>query len=340
MKYLSRACVVLNLFILGCEEKLESPGYPELRIYLDRFEDEAKERGYDFDLTNVEAAYVDNIIMNGLTYCGWGYSNYGGSGRRRIEISKAERCDWLSLSDMERENFVFHELGHAFLNRGHDDRMLCDGSVASLMTGGPNYLTVYTEPGEDRDYYIEELIDPLVATTRCIQSEKDWSKDSVFYEITKNDTDWILYTDNGKYVGTRSTVNEAEEYLTLASIPGIDAQVNAYWFKTFNSPNIPECAQVKFKVKMNSESLTGTGAAISMRLYKSTLTKYGAVTEQYLRVSTENDPLKGELADAPQEILIPCHSGATSQLIIFVVLRGETKGKVTFNDIELLVKPQ
>jgi len=184
------------------------------------------------------------------------------------------------------------------------------------------------------------LIDPLVATTRCIQSEKDWSKDSVFYEITKNDTDWILYTDNGKYVGTRSTVNEAEEYLTLASIPGIDAQVNAYWFKTFNSPNIPECAQVKFKVKMNSESLTGTGAAISMRLYKSTLTKYGAVTEQYLRVSTENDPLKGELADAPQEILIPCHSGATSQLIIFVVLRGETKGKVTFNDIELLVKPQ
>jgi len=157
MKYLSRACVVLNLFILGCEEKLESPGYPELRIYLDRFEDEAKERGYDFDLTNVEAAYVDNIIMNGLTYCGWGYSNYGGSGRRRIEISKAERCDWLSLSDMERENFVFHELGHAFLNRGHDDRMLCDGSVASLMTGGPNYLTVYTEPGEDRDYYIEEI---------------------------------------------------------------------------------------------------------------------------------------------------------------------------------------
>jgi hypothetical protein len=339
MKKLSRAFVVLNLFILGCEETPESPGYPELRIYLDRFEDEAKERGYDFDLTNVEAAYVDNIIMNGLTYCGWGYSNYGGSGRRRIEISKAERCDWLSLSDIERENFVFHEIGHAFLNRGHDDRMLCEGGVVSLMTGGPNYQRIYSATG-DREYYISELIDPLAANTRCIQSEKDWSKDSVFYEITKNDTDWTLYTDNGKYKGSRSTANEAEEYLTLESIPGIDAQANGYWFKTFSSPNIPECAQVKFKVKTNSESLTGTGAAISVRAYSSTLTKYGAVTEQYLRVSTENDPLKGELVDAPQELLIPCYSGVTSSLIVFVVLRGQTQGKVTFNDIELLVKPQ
>jgi len=46
MKSLSRAFVVLSLVVLGCDEKGESPKYPDLRIYLDRFEEEAKARGY------------------------------------------------------------------------------------------------------------------------------------------------------------------------------------------------------------------------------------------------------------------------------------------------------
>ena len=340
MKSLSRAFVVLSLVVQGCDENPETPQYPDLRIYLDRFEEEARGRGYDFDLTNVQLAYLDEVVVNNVTYCGYGYNSYGGTGLRRIEISKDVNCGWLALSDLERENFIFHEIGHAFFNRGHDDTMLCDGSLASLMTGGPDYLKVYTEPGDKRDYYIRELIDPLVANTKCIRDAKDWSKDSILYKITKNDSDWILYTDNGKYAGTRSTPAEPEEYLTLASIPAVNAEANAYWFKSFNSPNIPECAEVKFKVKLNSESLTGIGAAIAVRVYKSTLAKNGALTEQYLFVSNEDDPASGKLIDVPQELLIPCYSRATTQLLIFVVLRGQTQGKVTFNDIEVLVKPQ
>ncbi|HZB12718.1 MAG TPA: hypothetical protein VE467_06815, partial [Chryseolinea sp.] len=318
MKLFSRALMVLSLFVLGCDEKSESPEYPDLRIYLDRFEQEAKARGYDFDLSNVQIVYVDNINVNNVTYCGFGFPNFNGSGLRRIEISKAEHCHWLTLSDILRENFVFHELGHAFFNRGHDDALLCDGTAASLMTSGA--LDVYAGPGDKRDYYIRELIDPLVANTKCIQNEKDWSKESAFYQISKDDEDWILYTDNGKFVGTRSTMSEPDEYLTLSSIPGISTPVNAYWFKAFRSPNIPECAEVKFKVKMNSPSLVGTGAAISVRVYKNTLTKFGALTEQSLRVSTEDDPATGELLDVSHEITVPCYSRSTDQLLIFVVL--------------------
>jgi len=339
MKFLRRGFVVLTLLALACDEKPESPAYPDLRIYLDRFEEEAKARGYDFDLAKVQVAYVDAITVNNVTYCGYGYSNFDGTGQRRIEISKADHCGWLALSDIERENFVFHEIGHAFFNRGHDNSMLCDGAVASLMTGGPNYLTVYTAPGDERDYYIRELIDPLMVNTKCIQGEKDWTKDSVFYKIKKDDPEWILYTDNGKYVGTRSMAADPDEYLTLASIAGIDASANAYWFKSFISPNIPECAEVKFKVKINSESLAGAGAAISVRVYKSSLTKTGALTEQSLRVSTEDDPASGKLIDVPQELSVPCYSRATTQLLIFVVLRGGTQGKVRFNDIEVVVNP-
>ena len=73
---------------------------------------------------------MDEVVVNNVTYCGYGYNSYGGTGLRRIEISRAVSCGWLTLSDIERENFIFHEIGHAFFNRGHDDMMLCDGSLA------------------------------------------------------------------------------------------------------------------------------------------------------------------------------------------------------------------
>ena len=338
MKILQRAFIAACLIVVACDDDSEPSAYPDLRIYLDLFEQEAKDREYDFDLSNVEAAYVDNIVVNNQTYCGYGYSNYDGAGKRRIEISKAGGCAWSNLSDLERENFIFHEIGHAFFNRGHDNKLLCDGSVATLMTGGQNYLSVYKETsGEKRDYYIRELIDPLVANTKCIKDEKDWNTNPVFYRMTNDDEEWILYTDNGKYVGTQGVT---EDYLTLRSIDGINAQANAYWLKNFNNPNIPECAEVRFKVKMNSESLTGNGAAISVRLYKSTLAKYGAATEQYSRISTEENPTSGEMNDVIQEVVIPCYTRSTTQMIIFVVLLGETQGQVRFEDIELLVDPQ
>ena len=337
MKSVSRALLFLILPILACDEKSELPEYPDLKIYLDRFEEEAKAKGYDFDLSNVQAVYVNDINVNQKSYCGYGFINYDGAGLRRIEISKAQNCGWSKLSDIERENLFFHEIGHAFFNRSHNTATQCDGSPLSLMT--TSNLRIYTEAGEKRDYYISELIDPLVALNKCIKDEKDWSKDSV-YQLAQNDPDWILYNDNGKYVGTRSAVGEPEEYLSLASIPGINAQANAYWLKTIYSPNIPECAEVKFKVKMNSEELTGNGAAISLRAYKTVAGKMGAVTEEYLQLTTRHDPISGELIDHPEELIIPCYSRATIQLVIFVVLVGETQGEVTFGDIELLVKPK
>lgn len=337
MKTITRALIAVCLIVLACDDDSEHSAYPDLRIYLDRFEQEASDRGYDFDLSNVETVYVDNIVINNQTYCGYGFFNYDGAGKRRIEISKAAGCGWSNLSDLEREKFIFHEIGHAFFNRGHDDKMLCDGSVASLMTSLPSYASVYTEPsGEKRDYYISELIDPLAANAKCIKDEKDWSTDAIFYRMTNDDKEWILYTDNGKYLGTQGVT---QDYLMLRSIDGINAQANAYWFKNFNAPNIPECAKVTFRVKMNSESLTGKGAAISVRLYKSTLAKTGAVTEQYARISTEENPVSGEVTDVIQELVIPCYTRSTTQMIIFVVLLGETKGQVTFEDIEVVVEP-
>lgn len=255
--------------MVTCDEPEPHVEYPDLNIYIKRFEKEAQKRGYDLDLTGIETAYVDNIVKPEGVKCGYGYPNYDGKGLRRIEISRSELCNWKSLSDIERENLFFHEIGHAFFNRGHDNTRLCDGRPLTLMVDDISVFNVYLKTEtERRAYYISELIDPLVGQEECIKPEKDWSTDAVYYKYSSNDNDWLFRSANGKYVGQKNeTISIAMSSQNNATEPG-------YWFKQFPSPNIPECAEIKFKVTMNATNLTGSGVAIAVRAYNNEVMKY------------------------------------------------------------------
>ena len=166
-----------TVFLFGCSKDNQSPNLPDLSIYGTRLQEEAKNRGYDFDLSNIQWAYVDTIMINGDEYCGRGYANYNGTNTRRIEISKSSTCQWSQRSDIERENLVFHEIGHAFFDRPHKPAEMCDGKPLSIMSEKYGW-NKYTAQGDLRDYYISELIDPLVDTTQCIYYEHNWRTDS------------------------------------------------------------------------------------------------------------------------------------------------------------------
>lgn len=330
--------IILSLCLFSCNDDKENEAYPDLRLYLDRFEEEARQRGYQLDLSEVETAYVDDIPVGEFTACGIGYVDYQGTGVRRIEISREERC-WAGRNDIERENLFFHEIGHAFLDRRHDETRLCDGSPASMMAGRFNTFDFYDESsGEKRAYYISELLDRLNAADQCIEPLKDWSTDSVFYSLERQDTAWYFHSDEGNYVGGRNTeTDHTPEFLTIASEAGSSTQHTGYWLRQFNVPNIPECAEVKLKVSMNAEALSGPGAAVAIRAYESALRQKGAVTEEYLFFSTEDNPVSGKLTDHTEEFVIPCFSRKTTYLIIFAVMMPGTEGEVRFDDIQLTV---
>jgi hypothetical protein len=56
------------------------------------------------------------------------------------------------------ESVIFHELGHLYLHRGHDDEFI-DGYEKSLMN---TYGVLYAP--KTRPYYIDELFDPNTKT--------------------------------------------------------------------------------------------------------------------------------------------------------------------------------
>jgi hypothetical protein len=319
-------------FLLSTCDQDKDEAFPDLKKYLIRFQEEAVKRGYDVDLSSVQAVYVDAINVQSQTYCGYGYSNYQGTGVKRIEISKS--CGWATLSDLERENLFFHEIGHAFFQRPHDQAKRCDGTPVSLMcTTSPNQYKIYAKGESDiRDYYINELLDKLTAIGQCISYDQNFSNNPVFFSNSAADQDWIFYSSKGVYTGKHSDV------LTISAAAG--ATENGYWFRQFISPNIPECAEVKVRMTLSSSNLTGKGVGIAMRVYDNVVQKDGALLEQFLFYTTEDKPISGQLNDVVQELAIPCFSRKTTYIIIFGAMLAGTTGDVTFKDIQVLVTPK
>lgn len=331
--------VFLSLSVLSCKENDESPGLPDLNKYLQRFEQEVQARGYDFDLSGVETAYVDEIKVEDDTYCGWGYVNYFGTGTRRIEISTAASCNWEGRSDIERENLFFHEIGHAFFDRSHDESSLCDGSPLSLMTSTRDIFNIYTETeAEKRDYYISELIDKTAALDQCIDYQDGWINDSTYYQFIYEDDSWVFDSRDGYYTGAKSPAkDQISDAISIESIPAISTENAARWYRRIDNPNIPECADVTLRVTMNSEMLLGVGAVISIRAFHAPVGKEGAQAEEYLYLTTTDTPVTGELTDYVEELTIPCYSRKTTFIVLFLRLMGNTEGHVSFEDIQLVV---
>lgn len=297
-------------------------------------------RGYDFDLSGVETAYMDDIKIGDNIACGLGHSNYDGNGLRRIEISTSSSCGWENRSDIERENLFFHEIGHTFFNRSHDESRLCDGSPLSIMSATTNGWRIYTETQEEkRDYYISELIDKMAAMDQCIDYQTGWVNDSVYYKYQLDESAWVFDSRGGYYSGLQYTDEESgEDVISLELNPGSTTEDGGRWWRRIDNPNIPECSDVTLKVTMNSDRLIGVGAAISIRAFNAPVGNKGAFTNEYLYLTTTENPVTGVLDNYVEELTIPCYSRETTFIVLFLRLMGGTEGKVSFQDIELVVK--
>ncbi len=234
-----------------------------------------------------------------------------------------------------RENLFFHEIGHAFLARLHDQTKRCDGSPLSLMqTDDVNGFQVYRQGESDkRDYYISELLDKAIGANQCINYDKNFAVDPAFYKNTSQDLEWVFYSSKGKYGGQHS------EILRILGPADNSATENGYWYRQFLNPNIPECAEVKLRITLSSTNLADKGVGIAVRVYDNILQKDGAIIEQLLHLTTEDNPVTGQLNDVVQELTIPCFERKTTYILIFGAMMAGTTGEIVFKDVQVLVKP-
>lgn len=152
-------CLVSRL-LFACEEhdEIESqpvkfPGVdPQLKIYFQRFEDEATARGLSVDLTasGITGTIVEIDERHVLGRCSFP--------RSQPNMVTVDQTFWTRGSDLFREFVVFHELGHCFLYRPHLEDQLANGACASIMRSGDGpCLDNYSQ--RTRRFYIDELFD-------------------------------------------------------------------------------------------------------------------------------------------------------------------------------------
>jgi len=149
------ACQPDEALNLTPEEELlpigQFPGVdPALWSYFSNFEAEASARGLDIDLylANITGEIAEIEEQHVAGRC-----TFSSAAPNAITIDKTF---WDRSSVLFREFVVFHELGHCFLRRGHDEGTNPDGTCSSIMRSGAedcrdNYRTT------TREAYLDEL---------------------------------------------------------------------------------------------------------------------------------------------------------------------------------------
>jgi len=123
----------------------------ELVPYFDRFVAEGRARGVDvdYDLWQVEG-FVESIEGRQVL----GQCSHSEQNPNAVII---DRVLWRRASDEMREQVIFHELGHCYLQRSHDDTKNELGICNSLMRSSTTICNInYTE---NRDHYLDELFE-------------------------------------------------------------------------------------------------------------------------------------------------------------------------------------
>lgn len=142
--------LILLLGLFGCGTFYVSPHInPELEPYVTSFQQEGIKRGkyVSTEKLNIDFADIQSSKPNVVGLC------YLISGKVEIDINW-----WLIASNAEKENLVYHELGHCLLNRDHCEAPSNSSWYAiSIMYPSVLYDAYYAG---SREELVDELFNP------------------------------------------------------------------------------------------------------------------------------------------------------------------------------------
>ena len=150
--------ILICIGISCCQENslfdFENDKYPgvdeSLWPFFENFELEGAKRGLSIDLVSSQSMAKIHEIHEGNVagVCSYGISD---PGEVTIDRSFWNRSTWLS-----REMIVFHELGHCYLERDHNEETFTSGYCVSIMRSGTCCCRDAYNIA-NRAYYLDEL---------------------------------------------------------------------------------------------------------------------------------------------------------------------------------------
>lgn len=123
----------------------------ELNPFLNTFIAEGRKRGHNIpDDLNGITYEIKEIEEDGVAgVCYWISAN-----PNHIVLNSIY---WNQFSSDQKESVLFHELGHCFLNRDHNDAALSNGTCESIMHSGTSQNCQHAYNANSKSYYLDEL---------------------------------------------------------------------------------------------------------------------------------------------------------------------------------------
>ncbi|GLR19787.1 hypothetical protein [Portibacter lacus] len=148
MKYL--LFFIVLVCVGSCAKEYGYDVDPEIQPFFDLFEEEAALRGITVDLDAAGIGATIDFIRDNSTV---GQCQNSDEGNRRVLVDKSF---WADYDYYGKEFIIFHELGHCYLDRLHENSVLTGNICASIMQSGVSgCINAYGE--ETREEYLNEL---------------------------------------------------------------------------------------------------------------------------------------------------------------------------------------
>ena len=141
--------LLLLILLASCEkEPVNFYIDPELQPYFDLFSEEASARGLtvDFEAASIETEFTD-LEGNVPGQCAHSEAS--------PNLLRIDPTIWNSYEEWEKEFLIFHELGHCYLGRSHDDAKDEAGNCKSIMHSSSSVCT--NTFNSDRILLLDEL---------------------------------------------------------------------------------------------------------------------------------------------------------------------------------------
>lgn len=305
----------------------------ELRPYIENFIEEANQRGVQLNIDDLTAEIVDEISIGGdNTYCGYGWFFYQGTLRKKIEVKNSDNC-WQNRTNIERENLIFHELGHAFLGREHLDETLPNESPKSIMcaSDGPNScnnFNTYHDNELFRSYYLDELFDRSTKDPDFINKDNlvrtvFQEGDGEYYE------NWELFivedeTNNSEFAFVQDS---SDNSITLTTNGSISDNTRAIIVKRFELENYNPCDNLKSFMDITAEGITDGFFSISLSLRERL--SDGSLNRIYLNRKSESE--NGRYRNFTHELY--CLSEKTEIVSIAFTLHSKTPASINIENL-------
>ena len=340
MKHLSFLFLVSIVIFSSCKKEVNPPIkiHPDFQKYVDRFYAEAEKRGTHLSKDNLEVVYED---LSELGFCGYGTFTNTGTVAALVQINGSTEC-WGNKNDYAKENLIFHELGHAVLERFHLNTLLPNGSPKSMMCGNGecNNFRIYTAYTEaTRAYYLDELFDEETPIPKWANKKKVF--DNYYFE----NFDSILITENNwiPYISDSSAsplfFSKIIDSIPVSHSKGLSIEAinksptaTAGWRLYINNPEIPLGARIDVKVEAMINELSGIGVLLIVKVMSGNPDnpEIASYASNFLTGSNQNfNDLMTTIGYYPSEV---------QRIEIYLLIQPNTIGTAYFDNLKLIVR--